>query len=316
MSGTEKDDFDDISDALKDLGADDIVAGINLSKPRATPLKGPDPFSREAGFVESCPACKGSGRFRSWSGRDCGKCFKCDGQGKRTFKTAPESRAQARVNRRNKADAARADWLNEHKAEMAWLKETAERVARKGQSFDFPAKLIAAVNEWGSLTDGQLSKVRALMQRDAERAADREARGMRPVATVDAREIEAAFAKARESAARPGMQGIWVKPLTLRARDLDLTFQPGSIGSRWEGEIFVKAGEKKLGSIKGGEFRQRFECSDADKLAVIEACSDPSKAAKAFGKAWGVCSVCHRTLTNDESIALGIGPICAEKFGF
>lgn len=33
-----------------------------------------------------------------------------------------------------------------------------------------------------------------------------------------------------------------------------------------------------------------------------------------FGKATGTCCVCMRHLTNDESVAAGIGPVCVSKF--
>jgi hypothetical protein len=36
--------------------------------------------------------------------------------------------------------------------------------------------------------------------------------------------------------------------------------------------------------------------------------------AKAFGALYGTCCVCGRTLTDEKSIAAGIGPVCAEKF--
>lgn len=36
--------------------------------------------------------------------------------------------------------------------------------------------------------------------------------------------------------------------------------------------------------------------------------------AKKFGALYGTCCVCGRTLTNEDSIAAGIGPVCAEKF--
>lgn len=36
--------------------------------------------------------------------------------------------------------------------------------------------------------------------------------------------------------------------------------------------------------------------------------------AKAYGKLYGVCCVCGRDLTDEASIAAGIGPICAGKF--
>lgn len=35
--------------------------------------------------------------------------------------------------------------------------------------------------------------------------------------------------------------------------------------------------------------------------------------AEKFGKLYGICGCCGRTLTNEESIAKGIGPICASR---
>lgn len=46
----------------------------------------------------------------------------------------------------------------------------------------------------------------------------------------------------------------------------------------------------------------------ADTLMTLEQ-------AKQFGALYGTCCVCGRTLTNEESIDAGIGPICATKFG-
>lgn len=47
-------------------------------------------------------------------------------------------------------------------------------------------------------------------------------------------------------------------------------------------------------------------------LAKIAA--DPKEAAMAYGRELGVCGVCNRTLTNADSIAQGIGPVCASRF--
>jgi len=38
------------------------------------------------------------------------------------------------------------------------------------------------------------------------------------------------------------------------------------------------------------------------------------EAAAQFGALYGCCICCLRTLDNDESIALGIGPICLKKY--
>jgi hypothetical protein len=37
------------------------------------------------------------------------------------------------------------------------------------------------------------------------------------------------------------------------------------------------------------------------------------EASKAYGREIGVCGVCNRTLTNPDSVAAGIGPICAAR---
>ena len=265
-------------------------------------------------FVERCQACGGSGRWRGFR-----ECFKCKGTGKLTFRTDAASRAKGRMRaadkRELKAELA-AQWRVEHAAEISWLEETAANIARRGGTWTFPAELMQKLEQYGTLTDGQLSAVHKCMLRDSERAAERETRMMRRHHPVEAGKIEAAFATARARAARPGAMGIWTKPLKLRAQDVDLTFTPGSEGSQWAGMIFVRQGDTKVGHIKAGVFFPRSECTDAIKAAVIEACEDPAKAAIAFGKAWSICSVCGQTLTNDKSIARGIGPICASNFGF
>lgn len=43
---------------------------------------------------------------------------------------------------------------------------------------------------------------------------------------------------------------------------------------------------------------------------------DPARAAARFGHEIGRCGVCGRQLTNDESRARGIGPVCAERNGW
>lgn len=46
--------------------------------------------------------------------------------------------------------------------------------------------------------------------------------------------------------------------------------------------------------------------TDADKMTLEQA--------KEFGALYGTCCVCGRTLTDETSIAAGIGPICARRF--
>lgn len=67
------------------------------------------------------------------------------------------------------------------------------------------------------------------------------------------------------------------------------------------GTIVVPA-EVRFEYAKGAVYRLRPE----DKMTLDEA--------KAFGALYGTCCNCGRMLTNEESIAAGIGPICAKGF--
>lgn len=58
-----------------------------------------------------------------------------------------------------------------------------------------------------------------------------------------------------------------------------------------------------------------FEYTGKKPLRFIKAAHRMSlDEAKAYGKVTGTCCVCGRKLTNEASIADGIGPICATKF--
>ena len=82
------------------------------------------------------------------------------------------------------------------------------------------------------------------------------------------------------------------------------------------GSIYVKKGDAYLGKVTDSKFLASFACDAPTKEEVIAVAADPATAAKAYGQRTGSCSCCGRELTNAESIALGIGPICASRFGF
>lgn len=74
---------------------------------------------------------------------------------------------------------------------------------------------------------------------------------------------------------------------------------------KWAGWTFLR-------NLATGEaIRDRDE--KAAVLAELEA-AGLLESAKLYGKVTGECGICHKTLTNPDSIAAGIGPICAGKF--
>lgn len=70
---------------------------------------------------------------------------------------------------------------------------------------------------------------------------------------------------------------------------------------------------KYLGKVTPSRLDSRIP--DSVKETLVAAAADPLTAAIRYGKETGFCSCCGRELTNKESIRLGIGPICREKFG-
>jgi len=295
----------------------------------AVPAQGPEMVSvakAQAGpeFIEVCPKCRGTGRFTSYSGRVLGECFACKGAGKRSFKSSSATRAKGReraaVARVNAAEIIRnaaTAWVEANPAEAKWLAEAGARNAQRGGTFTFPQDVLNKLWQYGSVTDGQLAAVRKLMARDADRAAERVA----AAPAIDATKIEEAFKVAVDRAKRKGQKGVFKKPLKLTSSDelgkITLAFRPGSEGSVWADMLFVKSvDDRKLGYIKGGKLFRKFDCTDAEAAAITEVAQDPETAVVAFAKAWSRCGICHQTLLNDVSIARGIGPVCASKFGF
>jgi len=126
-----------------------------------------------------------------------------------------------------------------------------------------------------------------------------------PKPTIDVSAIEKMFAVALANGLkRPGFICGDIK--------LSLAIAP-SVNA---GAIYVKDRGEYAGKIVNGAFSQvGMTRSDlAELIGTIAA--DPFGNAIAHGKETGQCACCGRTLSDPESVALGIGPICAKKWGF
>lgn len=82
--------------------------------------------------------------------------------------------------------------------------------------------------------------------------------------------------------------------------------------SKWAGWVFVKQqqgpNEVKLGSQRPGESYVGQWANLIDKVLA-----DPVAAVARYGLELGVCGVCHKALTNQESREQGIGPVCKAR---
>jgi len=279
--------------AFDDLKSDDLDA---LLKSPASTKKPPASYAPRD-FSEPCPKCRGTGNFIGYSGRVVGPCFTCKGEGKRTFAADAATRGKARERRIEKKAAAIVDFATAHPDVVAWINSSAE-------TFPFAKAMQEAVIKYGSLTDNQLAACqRCLAARDKSRA---EAKARQDnAAAINVEKIEQAFATAR---------GNGLKRTILRLDSF--VFKPAAAHSKNAGAIYVTEGDLYLGKIIGGKFTRSRECTAEHEARIIAVAADPAKAAVAYGKLTSSCSCCGLELTDPDSIARGIGPICAAKYGF
>lgn len=290
----------DLNDSLSALFDGDVTSD---GAPRVAP---PAAYTaaKEAGYFEKCSKCRGTGQTR-W-----GQCFRCKGAKGKTFKTAPEQRAKARVasvQRKARVEAESVESFKaEHRAAYEWLVATAPR-------WDLAASLLAGLHRYGSLTDKQMAIVTKGIERDAARVAEREAReAAAPVAdTAGVDRLKEAFDTAIANARAKG-RGLKMPRITIGG----VVISPAKETSANAGSLYVKQAGQYLGKIKGGRFFSVRDCSEEQEKRVLAFVADPKAAAIAYGKETGVCCVCNAELTNEESIERGIGPICAANFGW
>jgi len=293
------DDLDDpISDIWDNIASDDVFAADmvpELDRPIVNALV--DHVERL--ITEPCPKCNGSGRFIGYTGRYLGPCHRCKGSGKLTFKRSFDERKARRDRKAERKQEATNAWRDAHPEEVSWM-------IAKWATFDFAARMLEAVNKYGSLTERQLDAVRRCIAkdktRDEERAA-RQAKAQAEAVSIDVSRIHQAFELAvRAKIARP------------KLRLGDFTFKLGK--DQTTVLVIDKARDTMLGKVVEGKFQRRRECDDATAEQIIACAADPAAAAVAYGKRTGSCAICGRRLDRDESINRGIGPICAERFGF
>lgn len=73
----------------------------------------------------------------------------------------------------------------------------------------------------------------------------------------------------------------------------------------WMGCVFVKE--------QAGDDFHKVKGAAREEQVVRALLADVRRALKLYGLELGACGICGRTLTDEDSRALGIGPICADK---
>ena len=204
-------------------------------------------------------------------------------------------RANAPIPRRASAtDAQIAAWVEANPAAYEWLVNHAD-------SNEFAGSLMSSLSQWGRLTERQLTAVQGAIAR-AQIAADKAENA--PALSVEP--IEVAFAKATSAGvARP------------KLRLGEFVFSPAPMNGKNPGAIYIKQSDGTyLGKVTGSRLFTVAAVSPALEQDIVACASDPLNAAIAYGKRYGKCSVCGRTLTDEDSVGKGIGPVCATNYGW
>jgi hypothetical protein len=296
----------DFNDDLSDLTG-------SPSTQRADYFQADNGYKSPVLHTEKCPACRGSGKFVSYSGRIVGNCFKCKGKGERTFRTSSQARAQARTSAADRkvrtAESNLADFAAAQPEISAWM---------TGSTFPFAMAMVEAVKKFGSLTPNQMAAChRGIEKLAAAKAAAAERVTNAPVveqAGVD--RLQAAFDKAIAfTAAKQTDTGM---PLRMRNPKITIggiTISPAKATSANAGALYVKDHGEYVGKIMNGKFFATRECSPEAQTRVLSFLADPKAAAEAYGQETGICCICNATLRSEWRLR-GIGPICSAKYGW
>lgn len=102
-------------------------------------------------------------------------------------------------------------------------------------------------------------------------------------------------------------KALYIRRVIARPEDRPVFFYWGKIDERGN-----------VSGIPNNIFRNLITQEEVEQLRAINALRPDEWKDEAiqYGRNTGICSCCGRTLTNPESIANGIGPVCAENWGF
>lgn len=298
---------DDDGDDLNDL-----IGGAASSIRSGAPLCVAPPASYQPrDFSEPCSKCGGTGRYHGWSGRLLGDCFACKGAGKKVFKASAEQRAQNREKAAARKEKNLALDIEAFKAEFphiwSWM---------DGSTFAFAVSLRDGLMKYGSLTDRQIAAAEsAIAKYEAAKAVRQAARAQtaqpEAVSAEGVDRLKKAFDDAAAYIAAKGLRRKHPK-ITVGG----MTISPAPAHGRNPGALYVKTtADIYLGKVQAGQFFAASGCDAGTRTQVLAFIADPQKAAEVYGQETGTCCICNAELRSEWRLR-GIGPICAEKFGW
>jgi Family of unknown function (DUF6011) len=202
----------------------------------------------------------------------------------------------------------------------AELRELVRSFPRKFEVGDLTAALRTAAERYVETYTGEFEWMHE-QRRRLERWGslfDRQIRGVLNVMRADLRREAAGSAVPSP----PGEAGLDLRQLpsggyAVRGGDDQVVFyRVEHAGGRWEGWVFVVQVVGGRAPIRVGSARPGQPYRGQRAAHLEEIARNPRAASELYGRELGVCGVCGRTLTDEESRAAGIGPVCAGRMGW
>jgi hypothetical protein len=128
-----------------------------------------------------------------------------------------------------------------------------------------------------------------------------------PKPTVDLAPVVAFLSGARER----GLKSPRVRFAAPGAGELALSLAP--LTGKNPGAVYVKVRGEYAGKVTADGTAYGIAPELVDALRAIAA--DPAAAGAAYGRLTGQCSFCTQGLTDEGSIEVGYGPVCAKRYG-
>ena len=172
-----------------------------------------------------------------------------------------------------------------------------EGLEKVKETVNFAAILVREFNKWQNLTDKQVAAAKSILTPKASVGE-----------TISVEAIEKMFETARNNG---------LKRPRFVVDKVEISAAPAT--GRNPGALYVKYDRGYSGKIVKGEFYPVRNLSEELAKDLVEKvkfiASSPIAAAKKYGHDTGNCSCCGRKLTDDKSVELGIGPVCAKRWG-
>lgn len=315
-----KDDFDSVLDALetKDFAqtadAADyriIMDGQNVREKRTDDRP-----------KHTCQQCGGTGRYLGVRvHQDKENCFACGGKGFFLKSSAERFKNREKAKER-KAKRMESDLVLFDEAHPG-LRNFLESAS---QWSGFAGSILTAVNKYGDLTEKQLCAALSMRAKTAERQAAKEIEKETAQKAKEAKDAaDAALEPTLDRLAKAFLESsVQLKHPKLRLQTEDglpVTLSRAGANSRNAGHIYITDGGPYGANIYYGRItpdgKALYKDAPASVIAMLEKFNaDPKAEMLIQGQRTGRCCLCGRELTNAVSLALGVGPVCADKWGF